>query len=40
MGSGTTCAAAKKLGRGYIGIEKDKEMFEIACERITAIPTN
>lgn len=34
MGSGTTGVACKKLGRGFIGIEKNKEYFEIAKERI------
>lgn len=34
MGSGTTIVAAKKLNRNFIGIELDKEYFEIASERI------
>ena len=34
MGSGTTGVAAVKIGRKFIGIEKDKEYFDIACERI------
>jgi len=34
MGSGTTCLAAKNLNRGYIGIEIDKNMFEIAVQRM------
>jgi site-specific DNA-methyltransferase (adenine-specific) len=34
MGSGTTGAAAKKLGRSFIGIELDKKYFDIAKERI------
>ena len=34
MGSGTTGVAALALGRKFIGIEKDPEYFEIACERI------
>lgn len=35
MGSGTTGAAARKLGRGFIGIEMDKKFFEIAVSRLT-----
>jgi len=36
MGSGTTGAACAKLGRKFIGIEKEKEegFFDIACRRI------
>jgi site-specific DNA-methyltransferase (adenine-specific) len=34
MGSGTTCLAAKNLGRQFIGIEKDKEYFNICVERL------
>ncbi len=34
MGSGTTGVACKNLNRNFIGIEKDKEYFEIAKERI------
>lgn len=34
MGSGTTGAVAKRLGRNFIGIEMDKKYFEIAKERI------
>lgn len=34
MGSGTTCVAAIKEGRKYIGIEKDNNYFEIAKKRI------
>lgn len=30
MGIGTTCIAAKNCGRRYIGIEKEKEWFDIA----------
>lgn len=35
MGSGTTGKMAKQLGRNFIGIELDKEYFEIAKARIT-----
>ena len=34
MGSGTTCVAAIKERRQYIGIEKDEQYFEIAKKRI------
>lgn len=34
MGSGSTGVAAAKTGRHFIGIEKDPEYFEIACERV------
>lgn len=34
MGSGTTGVACKKLGRDFIGIELDKDYYEIAVNRI------
>jgi site-specific DNA-methyltransferase (adenine-specific) len=34
MGSGTTGVAAVKLGRRFVGIEKDPKWFDIARERI------
>ena len=34
-GSGTTAVACKELGRNYICIEKEKEYFNIACDRIS-----
>jgi DNA modification methylase len=37
MGSGTTGAIAKKLGRNYIGIEKDSKYIKIANERIEKV---
>jgi site-specific DNA-methyltransferase (adenine-specific) len=37
FGSGTTGAVAKKLGRHFIGIERDKEYIKLAQERIATI---
>ena len=37
-GSGTTCVAAKKLGRRYIGIEIDEKYAAIARSRIASTP--
>ena len=34
LGTGTTAVVAKKLGRKYFGIEKDKKYFNAADERI------
>ena len=34
VGSGTTGVAAKRLGRSFIGIEKEPKYFEIAKQRI------
>lgn len=34
MGSGSTGEAALKCGRGFVGIEKDEEYFEVAKKRI------
>ena len=34
LGSGTTAAVAKKLGRNYYGIEKEKNYFDAAKERL------
>ena len=34
MGSGSACLAARNLGRKYIGIERDKEFFEVAKKRM------
>jgi len=38
VGSGTTCVAAEMLNRKYIGIEKEKEYYEIAKKRLKAVP--
>jgi DNA modification methylase len=35
MGSGTTGCAAKKIGRHFIGIEKDEKYFKIAVSRVS-----
>lgn len=37
VGSGTTCLAAKQLGRKYIGIEREKEYVEIANARLASM---
>ena len=37
MGSGTAGVAAKKLGRSFIGIEKEKEYYDIAVKRINEV---
>lgn len=37
LGSGTTAVAAKKLGRIYVGIERNDEFFDIAQKRIEAV---
>lgn len=34
MGSGTTGVACARLGKRFIGIERDPEYFDIACRRI------
>lgn len=34
MGSGTTGVACVKMGRKFIGIERDEGYFDIACKRI------
>lgn len=38
-GSGTTCIAAKKLGRRYIGIEISSDYCQIARDRLKAVDT-
>jgi len=39
LGTGTTAVVAKKLGRQYFGIEKDKKYFKAANERINKTKT-
>jgi DNA modification methylase len=34
MGSGTTGVAAVKMGKKFIGIEREQKYFDIACQRI------
>lgn len=36
MGSGTTGIACRLRGKSFIGIEREKKYFDIACERIEA----
>lgn len=36
MGSGSTCLAAKFEGFDFVGIEKEKEYFDIAERRLSA----
>jgi DNA modification methylase len=34
MGSGTTGVAAVRMGRTFVGIEREPKYFDIACRRI------
>lgn len=36
-GSGTTCVACKELNRRFIGMEINKDYYEIACKRLNGI---
>ena len=36
MGSGTTGVACINMNRKFIGIEKERKYFDVACERIDA----
>ena len=36
MGSGTTGVACVKLGRSFLGIEREQKYFDISCRRIEA----
>lgn len=40
FGSGTTGAVAKKLGRNYIGIERDKKYVKVAQKRIDTVESS
>lgn len=40
LGSGTTSVTAKKLGRNYIGIEREKEYAAIAEKRLEDAESN
>lgn len=35
-GSGTTGVAALRLGRRFVGVERDPQFFSLACERLSA----
>jgi len=35
MGSGTTGIAATNMGKKFVGIERERKYFDLACERIT-----
>jgi DNA modification methylase len=37
LGSGTTCVAAKELGRQYIGFEINETYYKIATDRLNGI---
>ena len=34
MGSGTTGVACARMGLQFVGIERERKYFDIACERI------
>jgi site-specific DNA-methyltransferase (adenine-specific) len=36
MGSGTTGVACAKLGRAFVGVERDPRWFDLSCRRIEA----
>ena len=38
LGSGTTAIACQKLGRHYVGIEKEQKYVDIARKRLNSIP--
>jgi len=37
LGSGTTCVAAKELGRQYLGFEINPDYYKIACDRLNGL---
>lgn len=37
VGSGTTCAVAKHIGRKYLGFEISEKYYKIACDRVNGI---
>ena len=37
VGSGTTCAVAKRLGFDYLGFEINPKYHKIACDRLNGI---
>ena len=39
-GTGTACVTAKKLGRKFIGVEKEKEYYLLACKRLELAETD
>ena len=39
LGTGTTAVVAKKLGRNYFGIEKERKYFKAASDRIEKTKT-
>lgn len=39
-GTGTACVTAKKLGRRFIGVEKEEEYYLLACKRLELAETD
>jgi site-specific DNA-methyltransferase (adenine-specific) len=39
-GTGTACVTAKKLGRQFIGVEKEEEYYLLACKRLELAETD
>ena len=35
MGSGSTGIACHTIGRAFVGIERERKYFDVACERIS-----